>query len=183
MVMTVMVFMGSTLVPIVAENVRAWRIFATKAGNNRGRRHMRPRNALGGKKKLAGASLHPSRRIASDSVQDEIINWPPHHAHRARRREDEPRRMRPRPRALHGRSTTQVQSSRLPREATEPAGHIGLVMSSQKQKRTATSATLNSRRGFIYEPQPFALPSRQWRSIASLFNGRPAPHRSDRTQS
>jgi hypothetical protein len=29
--------MGTTSLPIVAENVRAWRIFRTKPGNNHGR--------------------------------------------------------------------------------------------------------------------------------------------------
>jgi hypothetical protein len=32
--MTVMVFIGLTSRPNVAENVRAWRIFGTKPGNN-----------------------------------------------------------------------------------------------------------------------------------------------------
>jgi hypothetical protein len=36
--MTAIVFMETTSLPIVAENVRAWRIFGTKPGNNHGRR-------------------------------------------------------------------------------------------------------------------------------------------------
>jgi hypothetical protein len=37
-VVTAIVFMETTSLPIVAENVRAWRIFGTKPGNNHGRR-------------------------------------------------------------------------------------------------------------------------------------------------
>ena len=36
-VMTAIILMGTTSLPIVAENVRAWRIFRTKPGNNHGR--------------------------------------------------------------------------------------------------------------------------------------------------
>ncbi len=40
-VMTAIVFMETASLPIVAENVRAWRIFGTKPGNNHGRQSAR----------------------------------------------------------------------------------------------------------------------------------------------
>lgn len=91
--MTAIVLMGSTSLPIVAENVRTWRIFAAEPRNNHGR----------------GAACAQPR---------------------------------------YGASATQVQPERDPREAAKPSRHIGLVMTSQKQKRTAISPTLSNSRRF-----------------------------------
>jgi len=216
--------MGLTSSPIVAENVRAWRIFATKAGNYRGRPHVLAKDELnsppstriarggegsgvGGwhgrspKQRFLPIDPHPRAReralLASDPAASRVEgrrSTSSSALSRASPDDAEPvirrafarpvgialRTMRPSPVDLHGRSDTQVQSRRLPRETTAPSGHIGLVISSQKQKRTATSATLKSSRGFIFKPLPLALPSRQWRRIAAIVNGRPAPNRSDR---
>ena len=101
--MTAIVFMGSTSLPIVAESVRAWRIFGTKPGNNHG-----PGDVF---------------------------------------------------RATYGFPATQLQPERVPREAAKPFGQIGLVMTSQKPKRTAINATLNNSRVFISSLCP-------WRGIS-----------------
>src|SRR6202035_2882873 len=73
-VMTAIVLMGSTSLPIVAENVRAWRIFRTKPGNNHGQSRD-PRSArLHEKVRTTGASSFETHRQrgVGDAPHDEV---------------------------------------------------------------------------------------------------------------
>src|SRR5271169_3893198 len=123
-VMTVIVFMRLGSLRIVAENVRAWRIFGTKAGNYRGRRR------AGSDAETLACAAQTRTNFNLFPLSERVKNYPP--------------------------AATQVHCRRGPREATRPSWHIGLLMSSQKQNRTAISATLNSSRGFILKPMSFA---------------------------
>ena len=74
-VMTAIVFMETTSLPIVAENVRAWRIFGTKPGNNHGRR----RNAregirsTGGDKARSISRWRRARHVGAEMPQEPLL--------------------------------------------------------------------------------------------------------------
>jgi|SRR5271169_6250989 len=78
-VMTVMVFMGLASLRIVAEYVRAWRIFGTKAGNYRGRRRLGSERAkFSGRFRTVVAASFETHRLENHEA---IYPWPPRAFH------------------------------------------------------------------------------------------------------
>jgi hypothetical protein len=69
---------------------------------------------------------------------------------------------------------TQVHPDRVPSEGANPSRQIGLVRTSQKQKRTASIATLNHSRRFIFAQPPHFTMSVSKASGFFAIKGRPA---------